>query len=258
MYVVEHGVFDILVNGNNVASLGRDTIFGELALMYDAPRAATVATSSSKSDEEAPGQIVLWRIGRDVFKYLIKSVVQQSTVSISETLGKVKLLEPLTDDQKLQMGKVLEPVKFEKDDVILHQGDEGHIFYIIKSGSVVCRDTKGQSEDLHLTDGDYFGELALLTSKPRQRDVIATSQTTCLALDRESFNSHLGSLEDLMSTNMRERVLNCMPLFMDLSSLEKHLLAGSFSTETFQHGDSIVKENEIGNKFFIVVEGTLQ
>jgi CRP-like cAMP-binding protein len=79
-----------------------------------------------------------------------------------------------------------------------------------------------------------------------------------LALDRESFHNHLGSLQDLMSTTERERVLNCMPLFGDLSTLEKHLLAASFSTETFQPGAAIIKENEIGQDFYIVVSGTLQ
>ena len=76
------------------------------------------------------------------------------------------------------MSEVLEPVKFEKNDIIIKQGDEGHIFYIIKSGTVVCQDIKQKSEDLHLSAGAYFGELALLTTKPRQRDVIATSGTT--------------------------------------------------------------------------------
>lgn len=59
---------------------------------------------------------------------------------------------------------------------IIHQGDEGNIFYIIKSGSVVCRDVEMKSEDLVLHAGDYFGELALLTSKTRQRAVVQKMQ----------------------------------------------------------------------------------
>jgi len=178
MYIIEKGIFEIFVNDINVASLGKNKIFGELALLYDAPRAATVTTSSCESDYDGSGEIILWRIGRDVFKYLIKSVVQQSNASIIETLNSVELLSNLTNNQKLQMSEVLEPVKFEKNDIIIKQGDEGHIFYIIKSGTVVCQDIKQKSEDLHLSAGAYFGELALLTTKPRQRDVIATSGTT--------------------------------------------------------------------------------
>ena len=178
MYVIEKGIFEIFINDINVASLGKEKIFGELALLYDAPRAATVTTSSCESDGDAPGEIVLWRIGRDVFKYLIKSVVQQSNASIIETLNSIDLLSNLTKNQKLQMSEVLEPVKFKKNDIIIKQGDEGHIFYIIKSGTVVCQDIEHKSEDLHLSAGAYFGELALLTTKPRQRDVIATSETT--------------------------------------------------------------------------------
>ena len=152
-----------------------------------------------------------------------------------------------------------EPISYSENEHIIHQGDEGNIFYIIKSGSVVCRDVEMKSEDLVLHAGDYFGELALLTSKTRQRDVIALQENTiCLALDRESFQNHLGSLDQVMSLNMRVRTLECMSLFNTLSDIEKNELADSFETEVYHKGDQVVIENEIGHKFYIVVNGTLQ
>lgn len=154
----------------------------------------------------------------------------------------------------------MEPISFNDNDKIVNQGDSGDIFYIIKSGSVVCTDVNAEdnSTDIVLGAGEYFGELALMTSKPRARDVIACEETVCLALDRESFQKHLGDLNEILNFNQRERTLECTPLFDSLSALEKTRLAGCLSTETFEQNDVVVKEGDVGTIFYIIVEGTLQ
>ena len=250
MYIVEAGKFDVFVDDALVGHFSQDVVFGELALLYDAPRAATIKTASDDT--------MLWRIGREVFKYLIKAAVQASSSSIMDTLNSVALLEPLTNDQKLQMSSALEPISFNQDDIIIKQGDEGDIFYIIKSGSVVCTDVNAEDAEatnLQLNAGDYFGELALMTSKARQRNVVATSPTVCLALDRISFQKHLGTLDNVLSTNSKVRTLECTPLFETLSSVEKNRLAVCLKTETFVKDDAVVTEDQNGDTFYIIVEG---
>ena len=85
----------VVVFVSTVGNFGKDIVFGELALLYDAPRAATIKVTSTAT--------VLWRIGRDVFKYLIRSAVQATSTQIMDTLNQVALLQPLTNDQKLQV-----------------------------------------------------------------------------------------------------------------------------------------------------------
>merc|ERR1711959_102469 len=53
-----------------------------------------------------------------------------------------------------------------------------------------------------LKSGDYFGEIALLTNKPRQVTVKAVGEVTVLHLDRDAFNRLCGSMFDLLSRNM--------------------------------------------------------
>ena len=62
LYILEHGMVEVFINGDRVREMGRGTIFGELALLYDAPRSATVRCK--KSDEH----VVLWSLSRDIFK----------------------------------------------------------------------------------------------------------------------------------------------------------------------------------------------
>ena len=55
-----------------------------------------------------------------------------------------------------------------------------------------------------LTDGSYFGEVALLTSKPRQATVKASGELKVLAVDRATFTRVMGPLDDLMKRNMEQ------------------------------------------------------
>jgi CRP-like cAMP-binding protein len=54
-----------------------------------------------------------------------------------------------------------------------------------------------------LTSGNYFGEIALLTTKPRQATVKAAEGQLCvLAIDRATFIRVFGNLDELMKRNM--------------------------------------------------------
>ena len=71
-YVVENGTFDVLKNGANdgapVFNYGPGGAFGELALMYNAPRAATVKSTSDAK---------LWCVDRETFRHIIVASTNQ-------------------------------------------------------------------------------------------------------------------------------------------------------------------------------------
>lgn len=97
--------------------------------------------------------------------------------------------------------------KYEDNDIICTQGDEGEYFYIIKDGTAVCSQLDDEKDDktvATLTNGDYFGEIALLTSKLRQATVKASGQLNVLAIDRYTFTRVLGNLDEIMMRNMKE------------------------------------------------------
>ena len=76
--------------------------------------------------------------------------------------------------------------------------DEGNSFFIIRDGEVKC--TKGGAKvSARLGKGDFFGELALLSSDKRAATVTATKATTVLSLKRDEFTRLLGPLKDLIS-----------------------------------------------------------
>lgn len=99
----------------------------------------------------------------------------------------------------------LEEETFNKNDVIITQGEDGDKFYIIKNGEAKVVKKEDGDKVGALGEGDYFGERALLKNDPRAATIICQStQLTLLSLSRDKFVALLGSLENLMGRNMAE------------------------------------------------------
>lgn len=173
--------------------------FGELAIMYNAPRAATCRAIS---------ECRLFALDRKAFKVILMKTTIEKRSQTKSFLQNVEILKQLKEYELFTMADAMQELIYEESDVICRQGDAGSNFYIIKQGSVVCTqaDAQGKQQEVaRLTVGDYFGEIALLTSKPRQATVVAAESggtLTLLSLDRSTFNRILGSIEDILRRNM--------------------------------------------------------
>ena len=207
-FVVEDGKLDILVSKADSAdetSSSEEVIvgvpytsgssFGELALMYGSPRAATIRANSD---------CVLWCLHSQQFKGIIRSHKQKREEIIVETIRKVKvggsvLGDVLHPDDIDAMALATESDSFEKGTVIIRQGEGGDAFYIIESGTVdVFKAENGDKAIANLSGGHFFGEKALLSEDVRQATCIASSDVKCLTLMREDFVRMLGNLQDLI------------------------------------------------------------
>ncbi|MBP1703729.1 MAG: hypothetical protein H6Q38_2836 [Chloroflexi bacterium] len=74
---------------------------------------------------------------------------------------------------------------FEAGDIIIHEGEEGHEFYVI---------IEGEADVLHrgkillsLNPGELFGEMALVDSKPRSAEVIARTRCKLAVVNENRF-----------------------------------------------------------------------
>lgn len=208
-YVLDSGVADVWVSkdGKEPTKVftyeeGSGAAFGELALLYNAPRAATV---------RANGPVSLWALDQMTFKY----TMQQNTTKTRDTnvswLKQVPLLKDLSEVESLTIADALRSVKFNKGDKIIVQGEKGNNFYILKSGIASCtvnQVSSGESKEatevevLRVEAGGYFGEIALLTNQPRKANVIAVEDCETLVLDRATFKRVMGPLENILERNM--------------------------------------------------------
>jgi cGMP-dependent protein kinase len=239
----------VLVNGVEVATLRDGQAFGELALLYDTNRQATVRAMTHST---------AFALDRSAFRYIVAHSFDSRRGEVQRTLTRVPLLEGLTKQQIMRISDSVEIIRFKPEDYIIRKGSEGNIFYMIKDGTVrvINVGASEQFRDHELGPGDYFGERALITGEPRAADVVAVTPVTLLALDRELFNSLLGPLREVLDHNLNLRIIESVKLFSSLTDREKALVARSFEHETFAAGSAIVREGDKGRKFYIMKEGT--
>ena len=205
-YVVEKGDFDIYINsagsvqpgpngmGTKVSTIGRGGSFGELALMYNAPRAATVISTEPHS--------MLWAMDRVTFRRILMDSAFQRRRMYESFLEEVPLLSSLNAYERSKIADALETQKFPAGSTIIREGDPGEAFYLLESGSaVVYRKESGDEVLSEYGKGDYFGELALLDDKPRAASVVSTTEVKVATLGKEGFQRLLGPVENRMRTN---------------------------------------------------------
>ena len=170
--------------------------FGELALLYNAPRAASI---KAKTDA------VLFALDREAFNNIVKDAEFKRLEKFENILSKVELLETMDPYERSKIADVAVKAKFKKGDYVIKQGETGDNFYFIEDGTAVATKTlqgKTQPEVVfEYTPGGYFGELALLKNEPRAANVIATSDLSVLALNRDAFTRVLGPLTEILSRN---------------------------------------------------------
>jgi cAMP-dependent protein kinase regulator len=123
MYVIDSGETDVFVGGNNVASFGKGKVVGELALMYDAPRAATVV---AKTD------LRVWALNRTAFQQMLKNAGSAKADFATASISAIPLFAPLSDSEKAQIVDAMETVSYMDEEEIITEGEEGDCLYIIE------------------------------------------------------------------------------------------------------------------------------
>ncbi|NXP53609.1 KAP0 kinase, partial [Heliornis fulica] len=204
-YVVDQGEMDVYVNSEWATSVGEGGSFGELALIYGTPRAATV---------KAKTNVKLWGIDRDSYRRILMASIFFSSVTLrkrkmyEEFLSKVSILESLDKWERLTVADALEPVQFEDGQKIVVQGEPGDEFFIILEGTAAVLQRRSENEEFvevgRLAPSDYFGEIALLMNRPRAATVVARGLLKCVKLDRPRFERVLGPCSDILKRNIQQ------------------------------------------------------
>ena len=170
--------------------------FGELALLYNAPRAATI---------RAKTEAVLWVLDRGTFKHIVKDAARNKRELYDDFLSKVDLLEDMDAYERSQIADAFTPVNFNDGDFVLREGENGDIFFFVTEGEAVATKTLAAGQDPEVVKeykvGDYFGELALLKNEPRAANIVARGPLSCVTLDRYSFKRMLGPLDTILRRN---------------------------------------------------------
>ena len=180
-------------------SLTFGSVIGELNLLYNSNYDDTYVV-----DIDAE----LFIISRKEYRKILKTSSNEKFAEYNEFLNKIPLFDCLITEERRRVAEALTEIHFDKEHVIMKQGNDGDSFYIIRHGTaVVHKMEKGldnPKEICQLGPGNYFGERALIKNDVRAATVTALTDLDCLYLDREGFTILLGPLGDILENRINK------------------------------------------------------
>lgn len=189
-------VFTLVLVCSKVLETGKGKGFGELALMYDAPRAATVVATSEV--------VRAWAVDRVTFKQVMIGEAIRKRELYESFLSRVPIFSTLTREEILTIADAFVPEEVKAGTVVVQQGDEeADRFYVVEEGELKAEieGVEGEVCD-RLKSGSYFGERALIMDVPRAATVTAVADSKLLAMDRAAFLRLLGPIQDVLARSI--------------------------------------------------------
>ncbi|KAM3610647.1 uncharacterized protein V6R79_006901 [Siganus canaliculatus] len=193
LFVLADGKLDVFQHNKLLTSIAVWTTFGELAILYNCTRTASV---------RAVNKVRTWALDREVFQNIMRRTAETRHEQYRNFLRSVSLLANLPEDKLSKIVDCLEVEYYDKGEYVIREGEEGSTFYIIAQGKVKVT----QTTEAHklpqiintLQKGDYFGEKALISDDVRSANIIAEENgVECLVIDRETFDQTVGTFNEL-------------------------------------------------------------
>lgn len=245
-YIVDEGTLDVIVDGEVVAQLGKGSYFGERALIHGDRRNADIAATSFTS---------VFAIAREPFQQFFSSLNHAWTYSV---LKSTDVFSSLCESQLLRLAEAMRQVAVPAGGVVFRAGEPGDSFYIVERGTCNIIDSSGQTIAT-CSAGKCFGEMALLSDRPRGASAVAASDSDAplilLRGDVATFETYLGNLKDIKNIWKIEK-LQKVQLLADLSRQDLSAICTCFVERTYDSGEVVFREGDEGSEFFIIEGGS--
>ena len=182
-----------------------------------------------------------------------------------DQLKKYSYFQKLSNTCLDEAAKRIETVVLPKGTEIIRQNSPADYLYFVKEGEVEItkRTRHGQNARItSLKSGETFGEMALLTCSPRNNNVTALTEVTLLRLRRTDFDAVImmdSTMKSIIENQICEyksynEIKTLQPLAL-IAPEKMMVLMDKFAHKTFPKGETIIKEGEAGDFYYIIKEG---
>ena len=155
-FCIDSGVVEIYIDSKDgerslVKTCKEGDSFGELAIMYNAPRAASCIAKGEECK--------LWAIDRLTFNVILMKTAMSKRNDMSTILLKIPIFKQLTQYELLTIADTLVEETFDDNTILCNQGDIGDKFYLVHEGVAVCTRQIGDGDTVEvarLSSGSYL------------------------------------------------------------------------------------------------------
>lgn len=248
-FVIAHGKLEVIIDEKRVNVLRPQESFGELALLHDTPRSATVKTIENSS---------LWGVDRKTFRNTLEQI---NALNYAENRGLIESIPVFKILNNAQIESLIASIAtnmYSPGQVIVNEGETGDLLYIIKQGSVVC--SQGEKDIKTMEKGDYFGEQALLYNSVRTATITANENTKCLTIGRAELTKLFGtSLQLIVHKNSQRIAFDKNVYLKKLTKTQFEKLLNCSEIQELQEREKAISEGTRKcDNIIVLIKGELQ
>lgn len=180
-------------------------------------------------------------------------------------LPRVPLFSELGREPFMALVGVVEPRAFSPGQHLITEGEPGRSSFVLVEGrvDVVRQMDGGERRTLSsLGEGDFFGEIALVSESPRLASVVATQHVLALELHRtrvERISFRYSAVGETVRAFYRERllanVLRSHPIFSALAPAQRQALSHIFELRTVEAGRVLIEQGQRGDALYLLLNG---
>lgn len=189
-HIIVHGLAEAVFGegeGNPVFREG--DIVGEMAVLSGLPRSADVVAMEPVAAMDISRDQLYDLMDRfPLIKDRLNDIYRKR--ALAGQLAAIPLFENIPRTMLDSLAATAELVSLKKDDVVFRQGDDADAFYLLRYGFVKAEnETNGKRRVLaYLKEGNYFGEIALLSEERRTATVTAISRAELIKISKAGFD----------------------------------------------------------------------
>jgi CRP-like cAMP-binding protein len=279
LYLIKSGWVRLVANGGTVvASQGAGSLVGETDLFLNRPRSLGAAVA---------GDAELWVLTKEDLAELIAEVPQigiRLSVAfgsrlalfddylVEKRLRVLSFLSGLKSESLAAIARRLAPVEKTEGEFIVEAGQAAEGLFIVESGRVHLLGSEEGGDFSELSEGETFGEMALLTGGSHRHSAQAATDTILWALpvaDFEALAEECPEIRLALSEAIREPLLardmgramerlGTMPLFAGLPEDVLWSVAERMLVRHVPAGEMVFAEGMPGDAFYLIDSGQVE
>ncbi len=242
--------------------MGRDSdrVASEIAMIYAGltgselvPTLAEVSLPEGEAPPPASGDVVAQAVA-----------LGDIELPLPERFPALPLLSRLSPEDFIVVLRAMKLHRVAKGGRVVSQGAVGHSCFLLAQGAlVVSRQVAGEEKALaRLFAGTIFGEMALVSRRPRNASISSLGDATLLELSKATLLTHSKAMRDALYAFARRRLLENItvtsPLFQALNRQVRLELVGMFGSFPIAVGTPLIREGEAGQGLFVVLRGSVR
>ncbi len=182
-----------------------------------------------------------------------KKLTNSEKEQIKKKLSQHFLFKDKSPDTIDSLINKIEIIKIQPNTNIYKEGEKGDYFYLIKQGLIQITSNQMNGKRFYKA-GDTFGELALLERKKRTETASTIDYCLLYVLDGKIFREIVNTINK-QELEDRLKFIELVPIFESMENIKLNSIASSMYNCTFDVGQNIFKEGDIGDSLFIIKNG---